>query len=211
MHLERLSANDFTQCLDLAKQGDSRALDAVARRACTISLRTASVATGGGGIAHEIAQDAAIDVIRGLSGLKDSAAFDAWVHAIAVRRTRRALRMRSLLWQRETSLEAVGDQGHHHDRSGDIATRSALSSAIRRLPVNQRIALALRYVHDLSDEDIAKAMSCKIGTVHSHLSRARKSLRDSPALSEINTERGGSSELTSGRRPQAPLGCRSTP
>jgi DNA-directed RNA polymerase specialized sigma24 family protein len=45
------------------------------------------------------------------------------------------------------------------------------------LPPTQRAALTLRYVHDLTDDEIADALGCRPGTVRSLLSRGRAALR----------------------------------
>jgi DNA-directed RNA polymerase specialized sigma24 family protein len=43
----------------------------------------------------------------------------------------------------------------------------------------------LRYVHDLPDREIAVALGCRRGTVNALLSRARATLRETPALEEL--------------------------
>lgn len=48
--------------------------------------------------------------------------------------------------------------------------------ALRRLPARERTAIALRYVADLSTEDIATAMRVAPGTVGSTLHAARRHL-----------------------------------
>ena len=45
------------------------------------------------------------------------------------------------------------------------------------LPARQRAALTLRYVHDLTDAEIARALRCRPGTVRSLLSRGRDAVR----------------------------------
>jgi DNA-directed RNA polymerase specialized sigma24 family protein len=45
------------------------------------------------------------------------------------------------------------------------------------MPARQRAALTLRYVHDLPDDAIARALRCRPGTVRSLLSRGRDALR----------------------------------
>jgi RNA polymerase sigma factor (sigma-70 family) len=45
------------------------------------------------------------------------------------------------------------------------------------LPPQQKAAVVLRYLLDESDEQIADALGCTTGTVRSHLSRARATLR----------------------------------
>ena len=54
---------------------------------------------------------------------------------------------------------------------------AGLLDLLAGLPPRQRAALTLRYVHDLPDAAIAKALGCRTGTVRSLLSRGREALR----------------------------------
>jgi RNA polymerase sigma-70 factor (ECF subfamily) len=64
------------------------------------------------------------------------------------------------------------------DHAESVAEQLALHQAFEMLPVRQRIALTLRYVHDLSDVEIAAALTCRRGTANSLLSRGRALLHD---------------------------------
>jgi RNA polymerase sigma factor (sigma-70 family) len=59
----------------------------------------------------------------------------------------------------------------------DVATSDALLVALRRLPLQQRAAVVLRYYNDLSQEEIARVLDCPVGTVKSQLSRGLARLR----------------------------------
>ena len=50
------------------------------------------------------------------------------------------------------------------------------------LPHRQRAVLVLRYYVDLTDEEIARTLGCRIGTVRSLAARAFAALRQDPAL-----------------------------
>src|SRR5262249_46496121 len=145
-----------------------------ARRAMTIALRTAAAIMGSREEAADIAQDVTVDVLRSLDRLRDPGAFDAWVHKITVRRTLKALKRR-----RGAVRCALAADSPAATRDPDLvlAARGALAHAMKALPPRQRLALALRYVHDLDDDQIADALGCRRGTVHALLSRARASLR----------------------------------
>ena len=52
----------------------------------------------------------------------------------------------------------------------------ALTSALRRLPVQQRTALVLHHIGGLRVEEIARRTSAPVGTVKSRLSRGRTAL-----------------------------------
>ncbi len=74
------------------------------------------------------------------------------------------------------------------DIDSKLAARQGLVEALSRLPERQRVALALRYVHDLSDAEIAAALGCRVGTVHALLSRGRKALREDHQLVEVSVD-----------------------
>lgn len=49
-------------------------------------------------------------------------------------------------------------------------------SALAQLPGRQRACIVLRYYGDMTDEQVAETLQCSVGTVKSHLFRARKAL-----------------------------------
>ena len=57
------------------------------------------------------------------------------------------------------------------------AVRLALGHALRALPRRQREVVALRYLGDLSETDIAEALGITPGSVKTHASRALATLR----------------------------------
>lgn len=109
----------------------------------------------------------------------------ALAHLDRARRTRAAETPLALLGELD---EPSGPGGL--DREALLAARGALASALAELPPRQRLALALRYVHDLSDAQIAAALGCRHGTVHALLSRGRAGLRRDPQLAQFAS--GGS-------------------
>lgn len=165
-------------------------VEELARRATRLALRTAAAILESREEAGDVAQDVAVDVLRSLEKLRDPAAFDAWVHRITVRHTLRRIRRRRGARRAELPLallleaeEPAAPEGT--DRDAILAARHALAIALSALPPKQRIALALRYVHDLPDAEIAAALGCRPGTVHALLSRGRKKLRNDPRLAEL--------------------------
>ncbi|MGH2688789.1 MAG: sigma-70 family RNA polymerase sigma factor, partial [Actinomycetota bacterium] len=59
----------------------------------------------------------------------------------------------------------------------EVAVRQALVAALRALPQRQRETVALRYLGDLTLEEVAAALGMATGTVKSHLHRGVASLR----------------------------------
>ena len=58
-----------------------------------------------------------------------------------------------------------------------IVVRIALVEALRALPERQRDAVVLRYLTDLDEADVARALHISPGTVKSHLHRGISTLR----------------------------------
>jgi RNA polymerase sigma-70 factor (ECF subfamily) len=170
--------------------GDPDAADALARRATRLALRTAAALLESREEVSDIAQDVAVDALRSLGKLREPDAFDAWVHRITVRHTMRRLKHRHRAREAETPLALLAEIAQpavpqDADPDALIAARQALATALTGLPVRQRLALALRYVHDLSDAEIAAALGCREGTVHALLSRGRQALRRDPHLADV--------------------------
>jgi len=172
------------------RNGDPDASEALARNAMRLALRTAAALVESREEAADVAQEVAIDVLGSLEQLRDPEAFDAWVHRITVRRTLRRLKKRRRTNTVETPLALLDDRDQPPvregiDRDTILATRDALAAALAELPPKQRLVLALRYVHDLSDTEIAAALGCRTGTVHALLSRGRGALRQDTQLAEL--------------------------
>ncbi|MFT3864458.1 MAG: sigma-70 family RNA polymerase sigma factor [Solirubrobacterales bacterium] len=172
------------------RDGDPAAAEALARRATRLARRTAAALLESREEAADIAQDVAVDTLRSLGKLRDPEAFDAWVHRITVRHALRRLRRRQRARALETPLALLPEAAEPavpegFDRDAVIVARQALAAALPALPPRQRLALAFRYVHDLSDAEIAAALGCRKGTVHALLSRARQTLRRDPRLAEV--------------------------
>jgi len=151
---------------------DALSAERVAGRALQVARRTALGVLGDAEAAADIAQDVAITAVRRAGSLRDPAALDAWLHRITVRAALREARRAG----RRRAAERAG-----HDPPGAAACGAqpvAESLALLDgLPARQRAALTLRYVHDLTDAEIARALRCRPGTVRSLLSRGRDAVR----------------------------------
>jgi RNA polymerase sigma-70 factor (ECF subfamily) len=176
-------SESVSELVGLCRAGERAAESALAHRAASQALRTASVAMDDLDAARDVSQEVAVRVLRGISGLRAPERFDAWVFRITVSEIRRSYgRTRR---RAEVSLDA---QGENCELAGAaepdemLFVSRELRAALADLSWRERTALALRYVHDLDDDRIANSMRCRPGTVRSLLSRARASLRTHPAL-----------------------------
>ena len=71
------------------------------------------------------------------------------------------------------------------------AERMALRSALMAVPPGQRAVLVLRFVADLSVEQVAETLGCSTGTVKSQTARGLATLRAAYNKGEINLEMRG--------------------
>jgi RNA polymerase sigma-70 factor (ECF subfamily) len=126
--------------------------------------------------AEDAVQDVWLDVFRGVGKLRDGGAFAAWLFRIARDRAYRMLRRKGL------AVAAIGDVNDvprsAAEEDFDDEQRQRLTSSLDRLPHAQREVLLLRFVEDLSYEQIAQAVGCELGTVRSRLHYAKRALRD---------------------------------
>jgi RNA polymerase sigma-70 factor, ECF subfamily len=125
--------------------------------------------------AEDALQEVWLAVFRAVTSLADPGAFRAWVYRIARDRAVRELRKRRPRCQ---PLEEV-------DRAGKVVEETQFTAedvgrvhaALDELGAEHREVLVLRYVEDMSYEEIAQVVSCQVGTVRSRLHYAKRALR----------------------------------
>jgi len=133
-----------------------------------------------GGDAHaadDALQDVWLDVLRSLGRLQDVGAFAAWLYRIARDRAYRILRRRGIVTM--TTMEDASEIPATADDTaldGDDAT--LVHASLDRLPHEHREVLLLRFVEQMSYEQIALAVGCGVGTVRSRLHYAKRALRN---------------------------------
>ena len=66
----------------------------------------------------------------------------------------------------------------------DVLLRAALLGVLRELPARQRAVVALRYLDDYAERDVAAILGCSVGTVKTLGHRALRRLRADPRLAD---------------------------
>jgi RNA polymerase sigma factor (sigma-70 family) len=175
-----------------AQGGDRRALDRLVRLWQPDLLRHAWRLMGEGEAAHDALQDAWLDIVRGLSRLKDSAAFPAWAYRIVTRKCANLIRKRQQVRRTKQAVaaEVVGEI-NGVEIVDQLAELASVSAAIANLPPDQRSTIALYHRDELSVAEIAVALDVPVGTVKTRLMHARRKIR---ACLETENEGGAHDE-----------------
>jgi len=126
-------------------------------------------------LAEDATQQALLSIWRDLPQLRDPARFDAWSYRLLVRacyaeadRTRRAGPIIHLLPANEPMAA---------DRLSAVVDRDQLERGFRRLSLDHRTVVVLRYFLDLPIEQVAETLGIPIGTAASRLHHAIRGLR----------------------------------
>jgi RNA polymerase sigma-70 factor (ECF subfamily) len=129
-------------------------------------------------LADDLAQEVFLRAYRGLCGFEGRARFSTWLYRIAynVYLNHRA-RVREL-----AALPENFESGAMAPESSMSVTRSDLrrdlDAAIGALPERYRAVVMLYYLEDVSYPEIAEILELPLGTVKTHLHRAKRMLRD---------------------------------
>lgn len=174
-------AGDERRLLERCRGGDTQAyavlVERYRSRAYGLALRLVRSEPD----AEEVAQDAFVRAWRSIGDFRGDAAFGTWLYRIVWRRAldrSAALRTRR---GRETALEDAPESATAiADPAGPDATATRWERLTRDLTEPQRAVVTLFYYEDMAVKDIARVLEMPEGTVKTHLSRARATLRAGP-------------------------------
>jgi len=123
----------------------------------------------------DVAQEVWADVFKDLGSLAKPASFLPWLYRIAHNRAARLMRSAR---QPAASLDDV-TEAMEADESLDFTAEDAqaVHDALARLTDVHREVLLLRFLEDMSYEDIALVLQCPVGTVRSRIHHAKAALR----------------------------------
>ena len=151
-------------------------------RALTLALRL----VGRREEAEELVQDAFVRAYRNLRSFRGDSAFRTWFYRILYNVCMTQVRRRG----RSQPLLRLEDQPAREEGLPDPETATALeqleerelaellTAELMQLPEKYRTAISLFYLEEMSYEEVAAVAGLPVGTVKSHLFRARSLLRE---------------------------------
>jgi RNA polymerase sigma-70 factor (sigma-E family) len=170
---ERRSAGAGAVTPEDAAQQSGREITALYKTHALSLTRLAYVMLGDRPAAEDVVQEAFLGLHKRWNQLRDTARAPGYLRSSVLNGCRMVLRSRArrddraageLPWESAEATALVGEEHRH------------LLLAIRSLPPRQREALVLRYYLDLSEEETARSMGIRRGTVKSATSRALAAL-----------------------------------
>ena len=124
--------------------------------------------------ADDLLQEVWLDVFRQLPRLQDAAAFGAWVYQIARGKALLDLRRNGHLPRGTEDIDNVAVAEPEPAFSPEDAGR--IHAALDRLNDEHREVLLLRFLEELSYDEIGRVIGCPLGTVRSRLHYAKQAL-----------------------------------
>ncbi len=167
-------------------QDDRHAFSELVRRhqsAVRATLRR--LTAGNHALADDLAQDTFMLAFRNLKSFRQEAQFSTWLYRIATNAFFADARKRreELLGDRDAELadDDGSDMPHFEERGDDHARGAALKldfeRALALLSDGERAAIVQCYHNDLSHEEAAYVLNCPVGTVKTHILRAKQKLK----------------------------------
>jgi RNA polymerase sigma-70 factor (ECF subfamily) len=130
---------------------------------------------GGCDAAEDVVQDVWLDVYRGLPRLRHPNSFRGWLYRIARDRAARVLRRKRPLAASLNGEELASSDADSEPFTAEDA--QGIHAALDRLSTEHREVLLLRFIEDLSYEEIAQITDSPVGTVKSRIHHAKRLLR----------------------------------
>jgi RNA polymerase sigma-70 factor, ECF subfamily len=134
--------------------------------------------------ADEVTQETFLAAWQGLPGFRGNARFSTWLYRIAYNCALKQLeqRKRDQALQLAIQVEQADQRINNDERIGaEIEARDRqiiVREHLSNLPAKYRIVLVLRHLQEMTYEEMAEILTMPVGTIKTHLFRARNLLKE---------------------------------
>ncbi len=155
----------------------------------------------------DVLHDTFVQAFASVTTLRDASALKAWLSMVAVYTARGIIRRRKVRrWLRFWAPEDLPEMAAPGPSAEEAWAVSRVYALLEKLPADHRIAFTLRYVEEMSLQEVAEACGCSLATVKRRLTRAQTSFleasRTDPVLAAwASRARNGEEEEESGHEP----------
>ena len=125
-------------------------------------------------LADEISQETWLTVVSKIHTLRSAATFSVWLYRIARNKVYQELRRKKVTIELDENLEVSDDTMDELDTFEDAAK---LHRCLEKLKPLHKEVLLLRFLEEMSYEQIADVLDCNLGTVRSRIFHAKLALK----------------------------------
>jgi RNA polymerase sigma-70 factor (ECF subfamily) len=125
-------------------------------------------------LTEDIFQETWLTVIRRIHGLRDIDAFPAWLYRIARNKVYQQLRKKRNVSGLD---ENIAVENHAEDDVFSPEDAAKVHRCLKELPLEYREVLMLRFLEQMSYQQISQVLNCKLGTVRSRIYYAKIALK----------------------------------
>ncbi len=165
------------QLVDRANAGEAAAFDTLYQRYKDWAFRLALRETGRDeGLAADAVQDSFLYLLKKFPGFELQAKLTTFLYPVVKHNAQSADRKR----RRKTPTGPETDAPHEGGAERDPDGLDGLRAVVNTLPDHQREVVFMRFLDDMSLNEIALALGIPLGTVKSRLHHAVGALREDP-------------------------------
>ena len=152
----------------------------VRRHQSSVRATLRKLAGGNAALADDLAQEAFLLAYRNLKSFRQDAKFSTWLYRIAYNVfLADARKMKELPMPEDMDVDALSPAGfaERNQPARQAALRIDLERAMSVLSDAERAAIVQCYHNDLSHEEAAAVLGCPVGTVKTHVLRAKQKMK----------------------------------
>ncbi len=158
--------------------GDREAFGLLVDRYQTELAAYAKYMTGNPDEAADLVQNALVRAYRALHQCQDPRRLKGWLFRIVANECKTHLARRKRRHAEPLSAaEGLATRGDPATEAEAAELRRRVHAALQRLPLEQREALVLRYVHGMDLGEMAETLAASVGALKMRLLRGREALR----------------------------------
>jgi RNA polymerase sigma-70 factor, ECF subfamily len=170
-----MSQEPERELLERCRRGDESAFQELVSRYKDLVYAVISRTIRDRSNADDLAQEVFLRVYRGLPYFRGEARVSTWIYRIVVNVCAHDDARRGR--ERMPHDEPAAMPGTPDRQFSDLELRDRLDKAIARLPLNYRVLVAAHYLDGVQYDALAEALQIPLGTVKTHLYRAKQQLR----------------------------------
>ena len=170
-----MQAINERELVERCRRGDEGAFQELVDRYKTLVFALIARTVQDRSRAEDLSQEVFLRIHRGLPYFRGEARLSTWIYRIVANVCAQPAAAVAVSLDHDGSAERV--TATLDRRFGDLELRDRLEKAIARLAPHYRLLIAAHYLDGVQYEDLAEALTLPLGTVKTHLFRAKQQLR----------------------------------